>query len=214
MASGGRWRRRPAAARGARRCTAAPAGPPPRSSPERGSAVALSGASSYPDRRSGALQADLLTVRPGGELAAVVHQETAHAAELVGLHRYDRHGQLLAGQVRAGQFEVLGGLGLVDVDPRGLRRRTACRQFLQVVVLELDGRPARRVVVDGLVHGSAPPGWVQCVTTVDPKGRVRGPTRPILLLVAHARVARGRPRAPLPWCVGALPPEHLAVLGP
>src|SRR5437868_10641077 len=83
----------------------------------------------------------------------------------------------------------LGVYGRYTLDPAGRRCRWAC-------------------------SWSAPPGWVQCVTTVDPKGRVRGPTRPILLLVAHARGARGRPRAPLAWCVGALPPDQLAAHGP
>ena len=55
-----------------------------------------------------------------GQLAAVVHEEAAHAGELVVLTGLDLDGQLLVGQVGTGQLERLGRLGLVLVDLAGV----------------------------------------------------------------------------------------------
>jgi len=57
---------------------------------------------------SGAVDADQPSGGVSGDPAAVVHQETRRAGELVGLLRNDRHGQYLPGQVRAGQVDALG----------------------------------------------------------------------------------------------------------
>ena len=71
--------------------------------------------------RSGAVAADQLLLV--GELAAVVHQEAAHAGELVLLLGLHLDGQLLVREVGAGQLEGLGRLGLVLVD----LARSSCR---------------------------------------------------------------------------------------
>ena len=62
-------------------------------------------------------QISFLLVR---ELAAVVHQEAAHAGELVLLRGLHLDRQLLVREVGAGQLEGLGGLGLVLVDLAGV----------------------------------------------------------------------------------------------
>src|SRR3954452_9903340 len=67
---------------------------------------------------SGAIAADQpLGVR---ELAAVVHQEAAHAGELVLLAGHHLDGEFLMGQVGTRQLEGLGRLGLVLVDLAGV----------------------------------------------------------------------------------------------
>src|SRR5690625_3125989 len=58
-----------------------------------------------------------------GQLAVVVDEEAPGADELVLLSWHHRHGQLLTGEVRAGQLILLGQLGLVGL--RLVRRR--CR---------------------------------------------------------------------------------------
>ena len=70
---------------------------------------------------SGAVDADQPSGGVSGDPAAVVHQETRRAGELVGLLRNDRHGQYLPGQVRARQVDALGGVALLQVDVRGPR---------------------------------------------------------------------------------------------
>src|SRR3954465_13074406 len=72
---------------------------------------------------SGAVLADqVLRVR---ELAAVMHEEAAHAGELVVLPRTHLHRELLVREVRARQLEGLGRLGLVLVDLAGVLVVTA-----------------------------------------------------------------------------------------
>ncbi len=78
-----------------------------------GGHVALDGAGWPPVRRTRCRPAGECR---GGELAAVVHQEARRAGELVRLLRDDMDGELLAGQVRAGQFEGFGEVGLVGVE--------------------------------------------------------------------------------------------------
>ena len=63
-----------------------------------------------------------------------MHQEAARARELVGLLRDHPHGQLLAGQVGAGQLEGLGGLGLVNVYDRRLGLVAPSLQFLERIL--------------------------------------------------------------------------------
>src|SRR4051812_7379114 len=70
--------------------------------------------------RSGTLAADQLPVPLRGQLAAVVNEEAASTAELVGLHRQHLDGELFVGQVSAGELEALRHLDLVDVDCAGL----------------------------------------------------------------------------------------------
>src|SRR4051794_17894595 len=102
----------------------------------------------------GAVLADeVLLVR---ELAAVVHQEAAHAGELVVLARADLHGELLVGEVRAGKLEGLGGFRLVLVHLPGVLVVPASLELLQaffaLVLLVL----ARSVVVSCHVPSPAP----------------------------------------------------------
>ena len=59
-------------------------------------------------RSSGALPADQLAVPLFGELAPVMHKETAGAGELVCLPRDHAEREFLVRQVRAGQFKGLG----------------------------------------------------------------------------------------------------------
>src|SRR4051812_8359989 len=96
-------------------------------------------------RPSGAVAADqLLLVR---ELAAVVHQEAAHAGELVQLLGLDLDGQLLVRQVRAGELEGLGGFRLVLVDLPGVLVVTARLELLEAVLVLLFLGLPRCVVV-------------------------------------------------------------------
>ncbi len=86
---------------------------------------------------SGAVAAELL--RSVGEAAAVVDQKTTGACEFVRLLRDDTDGEFFTGQVRAGQFERLGGVGVFDVDDGG----TGCLSGWRSAVR---GRcPARRI---------------------------------------------------------------------
>src|ERR1700712_1074321 len=57
------------------------------------------------ERLSGALAADQFPVALDRELAAVMHEETTGAAELVGLHRQHLDGPFLVGQGGAGKLE-------------------------------------------------------------------------------------------------------------
>src|SRR4030095_14282647 len=66
----------------------------------------------------GAVAAELL--RRVGEAAAVVDQITTGAGEFVRLLGDDADGEFFTGQVGAGQFERLGGVGVFDVDDGGL----------------------------------------------------------------------------------------------
>src|SRR6478735_1944126 len=98
-----------------------------------------------PEVASGAVAADeLLLVR---ELAAVVHEETAHAGELVqllGLH-LDR--QLLVREVSAGKLEGLGCFGLVLVDLPGVLVVTPRLELFEAVLVLLFLGLPRCVVV-------------------------------------------------------------------
>src|SRR6476619_5869442 len=93
------------------------------------------------------------------QLRAVVHQEAAHAGELVLLLRLDLDGQLLVGQVGAGELEGLSGLRLVLVDLAGVlvvpaRLELLDRLFgLLVVVL------ARGVVIGRHPRSCPPTSW-------------------------------------------------------
>jgi hypothetical protein len=102
--------------------------------------------------RSEAFSAEILSVALIGELTAVMHQEAAGAAEFIGQHRDDRDGEFLVGQVRSRQFEGLGRLRLVDIDSSRLRRDAAGLEFLQAVLVDVDYRAARFVVVRGSRH--------------------------------------------------------------
>src|SRR5581483_1103018 len=89
-------------------------------------------------RLLGAVLADDLvtvTVSPAG---SVIDQETAGAGELVGLLRYHLHGELLAGEVRARQLEVVQDVGLVNID--------RCRPLLGTTSVELFDRLGRLLV--------------------------------------------------------------------
>src|SRR3954462_13923707 len=100
-------------------------------------------------RRSGALAADQFSVPLHCQLAAVVHEETAGAAELVGLHGQHLDGQFLVGQVGTGQLEALRHLDLVDVNCARLRVGPAGLQLLEAVLAEVDLIATRSVVVGG-----------------------------------------------------------------
>ena len=86
----------------------------------------------------------LLRVR---ELAAVVHQEAAHAGELVLLLGLHLDSELLVGQVRARQLERLGGLGLVLVDLAGVLVVAARLELLDALLGLVFLALARCVVV-------------------------------------------------------------------
>jgi len=76
----------------------------------------------------GALQADTSALIR--QLAAVLHQITAGAGELVDLRRQHPDGQILTGQVRPWQVEL--GLERIGVITKiGCGFRTACLQRLQ-----------------------------------------------------------------------------------
>src|SRR5690606_30939631 len=108
------------------------------------------GAAGVSDRRrasGGALGADELTVLLVRELAAVVDEEAAAAGELVGLTRQDADGQVLAGEVGAGELEALGGLDLVLVDDARALVGAPRLQLLERVLAEVLVRLARGVVV-------------------------------------------------------------------
>ena len=81
-----------------------------------------------------------------------MHQETARAGELIGLlgHHPDR--EFLARQVSAGQLEVLGRVGFIDINDGGLRLVASCFQFLQRVLGNLVSLRTPRGVVIGS-HG-------------------------------------------------------------
>src|SRR5690606_32675112 len=81
-----------------------------RQPPEREAGVAVEQGSAR------ALRADRLAVLLLGQLAAVMHQEAAHAGELVGLAGQHADGELFAREVGTGQLEAFGRLGLVLVD--------------------------------------------------------------------------------------------------
>src|SRR3954451_8282273 len=96
-------------------------------------------------RPSGAVAADeLLLVR---ELAAVVHQEAAHASELVQLLGLDLDGQLLVRQVGAGELEGLACLSLVLVDLPGVLVVPTSLELLEPVLVLLFLGLARCVVI-------------------------------------------------------------------
>src|SRR5919201_1091239 len=107
---------------------------------------------------SGALAADHLTVALRRQLAAVVHEEAARAAELVRLHRQYLDGELLVGEIGTGQLEGLGDVGFVHVDDGRLRVNASGLEFLQAVLAEVDLVATRRVVVGGhrLSHSPIP----------------------------------------------------------
>src|SRR4051794_8380365 len=106
---------------------------------------------------SGAVPAEQLVTARRGEPAAVLHQEAARAGELVLLLGEDADRQLLAGQVGAGELQVLVEVGLVDVDRCGLRLGASCLELLERVLTQLVGFiAARGVVVGG--HGVPLPG--------------------------------------------------------
>ena len=80
--------------------------------PDRAPRRALVGPSS--GRGSGrAVAAVVLDAAAGGQAAAVLHEEAPRAGELVLLLGQDADGQLLVGQVGAGQLEALVEVGLV-----------------------------------------------------------------------------------------------------
>jgi hypothetical protein len=79
----------------------------------------------------------------------VLHQEAARTGELVLLLGQHADGQLLVGQVRAGQLEVLVEVGLIDVDRGGLRLGTPRLELLERVLAEFVGFVAAWGVVVG-----------------------------------------------------------------
>src|SRR5690606_12132791 len=107
------------------------------------------------DPPSVAVAADRLAVLLPGQLTAVVHQEAAHAGELVLLLGQHPDGQLLVREVRSGQFQALGGLELVDV--HGGRRLVVAPglQFFQTVRVDVVVGLAWSVVVG--CHARSPP---------------------------------------------------------
>src|SRR5690606_22072577 len=117
-----------------------------------------------PVRSGGALAADLPAVAVGGELAAVVHQEAARAGELVRLPRDHPQRQLLVGQVRTGQLERLGEVGLVDVDRAGGLVGAPRLQLLEAVLPQVVIGLARAVAVGSHVRTPSPSSM--CLRTV------------------------------------------------
>jgi len=69
----------------------------------------------------GALLTDQITAMRGGELAVVVDQEAAGAAELVGAHRSPCDGEFLVEEFRCGQLERVAAI--IDVRVRDGRPR-------------------------------------------------------------------------------------------
>src|SRR4051794_21932070 len=82
-----------------------------------------------------------------GDLGAVADQEAGRAGELVFARRNDLDHQFLARQVGTGQVDALGGVGILDVDQRGLRPSALGLQRLQRLVSLLVVLVARRVVI-------------------------------------------------------------------
>jgi hypothetical protein len=108
----------------------------------------------------GTVGADQLTVTAvlGVQLAAVLDQQAAGAGELVLLTRQDLHRQFLTGEVRTGQLEALGGVGLLLIDAGGRRLlRAPGLQFLDRVGLEVLVGLARCVRSKPLGCGACPP---------------------------------------------------------
>ena len=102
------------------------------------------------------------------------------AGELVGLARQHADRELLVAEVRTGELEALGRLGLVLVDLARVLVGAPCLQLLEGVLVQLVVGLARRVVVGrhGVFHA---PGCV-----VARGGAVGGAGRAV--------VGRGRPR--------------------
>lgn len=73
----------------------------------------------------GAVSADQLLIV--GEAVAVMDQEATGAGEFVRLFRDDADGEFFTGQVGAGQFEGLCGVGVLDVHDGGLGVFSCCR---------------------------------------------------------------------------------------
>jgi len=77
------------------------------------------------DRQAGAF---------AGVAVSMVDEEAGRAGELVSLLRHDPHRELLPGQIRSGQLEAFRGVGLLDIDHRGLRLAVSLFQYLQGVL--------------------------------------------------------------------------------
>jgi len=102
----------------------------------------------------------------------MLHQEATRASELIRLHRYDRHTQFLAGQVRARHVEALGFIGIDARRPPYVTERI---EFLYAVVKPSRGA-AGCVIVDGLAHVSVAFPLVRPVSR--PIGHRRGRVAP------------------------------------
>jgi len=81
-----------------------------------------------------AVAADRQTCAFPGVAVTVLDQETCRAGELVGLFRHDPHREFLPRQVRTGQLETLGGVGLIDVDNRRRGVVAPLRELIQRVL--------------------------------------------------------------------------------
>src|SRR5512144_1478947 len=141
-----------AASRASRRATRArePGWAP--SSPVRATTPSISGCRSA-GTSGRALLADQRVALLHRELAAVVDEEAARARELVRLPREHPDAELLPRQVRTGELQRLGQLGLVDVDDAGGLVDAPCLELLDAVLAELVVGLARGVVVGR--HGNA-----------------------------------------------------------
>jgi len=138
-----------------------------------------SGSTVAADRQAGAF---------AGVAVSVVDEETGRAGELVGLSRHDPHREFLPGQVRPGQLEAFRGVGLLDIDRRGLRLAVSLFQYLQGVFDHRVGLvESWRVVVS--CHRCIPALPHRAVTGV----------RPTMLenaVVGHVLFLENRGRAP------------------
>ncbi|ALM37960.1 hypothetical protein SFR_1345 [Streptomyces sp. FR-008] len=99
----------------------------------------------------------------------MVHQEAAHAGELVLLLGQHPDGQLLVGEVRSGKLEALCGLELVDVDRGGGLVVPPGLQFLDAVLVEVVIGLTWGVVVR--CHVSSPPLGVCDISSAVTPGR-------------------------------------------
>src|SRR5208283_5583494 len=101
------------------------------------------------DRSGCAVGTDHHAVLLTGKTAAVLHQETTRAGELVGLLRNDTNGQLFTRQVSAGQLERFSGFGFVYVDHRRGRLVPSCFELLQRIFRDIVSLGAPRSVIVG-----------------------------------------------------------------
>ncbi len=96
----------------------------------------------------GAVRADRLVVALPGVAVAVLNEEAARAAELIGLLGNDPDRELLTGQVSAGQLHRLGGVDLIHRPRPGVVVHDTHQRSWVVHQLVSSGRPGG-VVISG-----------------------------------------------------------------